>query len=134
MSYCRCPEAPMVGDFACDADSTAAISHTLDDQEHKQTRYNSFINTLKKTHAANVATVARHWETQARKFCVELPSMSHTTTDVIDDQQVRLWSELANRGKLSLPGKVQICRGQKSDDTRPIKDLYELPQPAHPDG
>ncbi|GMF34989.1 unnamed protein product [Phytophthora fragariaefolia] len=69
------------------------------------------MNTLEKTHAANIATVVQHWETRAKIYGVDL----------------------AKRGNLSLPDTVRICRGQTSENPRPNKDLYELPPPAHPE-
>ncbi|KAJ8557056.1 hypothetical protein ON010_g8909 [Phytophthora cinnamomi] len=42
-------------------------------------------------------------------------------------------SELARRSGLSLAQFVRIYRNQISDDPRPNKDLFELPQPADPD-
>ncbi|GMF13733.1 unnamed protein product [Phytophthora lilii] len=50
----------------------------------------------------------------------------------IDDTLVEFHSQLTLASKLCLADYVRLVRGQTDTDSRPNKDLYELPQPKNP--
>lgn len=69
----------------------------------------------------------------ATRLHVNMPTIDTSKTDDIDYNQVRIWSELSLRARLTLPDTARIFRGQTAEDERPNKDLYELKSSQHPD-
>lgn len=73
--------------------------------------------------------VHEHVHTYASTFGLT-PPPADTSDDTLDVSSISFLSDLARRSRLSLPAFVRLLRGQTDADTRPNKNLYELPTPS----
>lgn len=93
----------------------------------------NFIQTQLKISHRSHADRHQQYQQFAAAHSIQLPVTHPASDDLFDLDRIHAESQLARISGLSLSEFVKRVRGQSPADTRPNKDLFELPLPDEPE-